>query len=69
MIAAMQAFGDKLTLETALKAMAPLAILGGSSVSEVVGNIVKGTKLEGLLTNGKGSDHTNDEDDARRSRR
>ncbi|MBI5138740.1 MAG: hypothetical protein HZA95_03000 [Candidatus Vogelbacteria bacterium] len=65
LIAAMQTFGDKLALKSALESMAPLAILGGKSVSDVVSNVLKGTKLDGLLTNGHSSER-DDSDDSRR---
>jgi len=54
LIEAMQGFGDKALLEKISANMAPLAILGGSSISDVVNRLLKGTKLDGLLAeNGK----------------
>lgn len=49
-IAALQAFGDKALAEKMAESMAPLAILGGKSVSEVLNNLLRGTKLEGLAS-------------------
>jgi major vault protein len=57
LVAALQAFGDKALAEKMAQSMAPLAILGGKSVSEVFGQLLKGTVLERVLepaaTNGK----------------
>ena len=50
LIAALQAFGDKALAERMAASMAPLAILGGRSVAEVFGQLVKGTVLEHVLT-------------------
>jgi major vault protein len=49
LIAALEAFGDKNLVAKAAEAMGPLAMLGGSSVAEVLNNLLKGTKLEGIL--------------------
>lgn len=54
MVAALQAFGNQFIAVEAAKAMSPLAILGGESVSDVLGKLLKGTALEGVLKNGKG---------------
>ena len=51
MIQALQAFGDKLAIDSACKSMAPLAILGGNSVADVVRNMFSGTSLGEVLTN------------------
>lgn len=48
-IAALQAFGDKALAERMAESMAPLAILGGKSVAEVLNQLLRGTKLEGLM--------------------
>lgn len=48
-IAALQAFGDKALAERMAESMAPLAILGGSSVADVLNNLLRGTKLENLM--------------------
>ena len=45
MVAALQSFSDKQVLDSACKSMAPLAILGGGSVAEVVQNMLGGTSL------------------------
>ena len=50
LVAAMQAFADKALAERMAESMAPLAILGGKSVAEVFGQLVKGTVLENVLT-------------------
>lgn len=55
-IAALQAFGDKALAERMAESMAPLAILGGRSVADVLNNLLRGTKLEGLMMTGNG-DH------------
>lgn len=43
MIAALQAFGDKYIAGEAVKAMSPLAILGGKSVADVTRSMLEGT--------------------------
>lgn len=45
-IAALEAFGQSMLTIEAGKAMAPLAILGGESVADVLHRLFKGTKLE-----------------------
>ena len=49
LIAALEAFGDKALVEKMAEAMAPLAILRNSGVTEVLGNLLKGTGLENVL--------------------
>lgn len=49
LIAAMQAFGDRALAEKMAESMAPLAILGGESVSEVLARLLRGTPLARLL--------------------
>ncbi|MCB9714452.1 MAG: hypothetical protein H6712_11370 [Myxococcales bacterium] len=49
LIAALQAFGDKALAEKMAQSMAPLAILGGQSVSEVLARLLRGTKLARVL--------------------
>jgi len=49
-IAALQAFGDKALAEKMAESMAPLAILGGKSVAEVLNQLLKGTKLENIIS-------------------
>jgi len=48
LIAALQAFGDAALTEKVASAMAPLAILGGTSVAEVINQLLSGTKLENV---------------------
>ncbi|MFA6315275.1 MAG: hypothetical protein WC648_02830 [Candidatus Paceibacterota bacterium] len=50
LIAALQAFGDKATVQKMAEAMAPMALLGGKSVAEILGNLLKGSGMEGLLS-------------------
>jgi major vault protein len=45
LIAALQAFGDNALVMKAAEAMAPLAILGGNSVGDVLSKLLSGTKL------------------------
>ena len=45
LIAALQHFGDNELVIKAAEAMAPLAILGGKNIGEVLGNLLSGTKL------------------------
>lgn len=56
LIAALQAFGDRALAERMAESMAPLAILGGESVSDVLARLLKGTKLARVL---EGADSTN----------
>ncbi len=49
LIAALQAFGDKALAERMAESMAPLAILGGSSVADVLSQLLGGTNLEHLV--------------------
>lgn len=49
LIAALQAFGDKALAEKMADSMAPLSIIGGKSLVEVFGNLLKGTQLEEVL--------------------
>ena len=49
LIAALQSFGDQAMVEKVAESMAPLAILGGDSVAEVLGKLLKGTVLEKAL--------------------
>ena len=49
LIVALQAFGDKDLIEKAAKAMAPLAILGGTSVVDVLNKFLEGTPLKDVL--------------------
>jgi major vault protein len=52
LVAALQAFGDRALAERMAQSMAPLAILGGESVAEVLGRLLQGTPLARLLTAG-----------------
>jgi len=51
LIAAIQSFSDKELASRMAESMAPLAILGGRSVSDVVANLLKGTGVEYVLKN------------------
>jgi len=55
LIAALQAFGDRALAERMAESMAPLAILGGESVSEVLARLLRGTKLAKVLEQNGGS--------------
>lgn len=50
LIAALQAFGDRALAERMAETMAPLAILGGESISEVFARLLKGTPLARYLS-------------------
>jgi len=56
-IAALQAFGDKALAERMAESMAPLAILGGKSVADVLNNLLRNTRLEGLMYKHLNGDH------------
>lgn len=49
LIAALQAFGDRALAEKMAETMAPLAIIGGKSLTDVFGQLLKGTPLEHLI--------------------
>ncbi|KIG17060.1 hypothetical protein DB30_03657 [Enhygromyxa salina] len=49
LIAALQAFGDRALAEKMAQSMAPLAILGGESVAQVLARLLEGTKLARVL--------------------
>jgi major vault protein len=49
LIAALSAFGERAMVETVAKSMAPLSILGGDNVIDVLRNLLKGTALEKQL--------------------
>jgi major vault protein len=50
LIAALQRFADMSLAEKMADSMAPMALLGGKSVAEVLGGLLKGTGLEKLVT-------------------
>lgn len=50
LVAALQAFGDKNLAEKMAQSMAPLAIMGGTSIAEVFSKLLKGTPLEAILS-------------------
>lgn len=54
LVAALQAFGDRALAERMAESMAPLAILGGESVRDVLARLLAGTKVANVLksTNG-----------------
>jgi len=54
LVAALQAFSDRALTERVAESMAPLAILGGGSVVEVLGRLLEGTSLARAL-DGNGS--------------
>jgi major vault protein len=49
-VASLQAFGSQIVATEAAKAMGPLAILGGESVADVLSKMLKGTALEGAVS-------------------
>ena len=49
LVAALQSFSDRALAEKMAESMAPLAILGGKSISEVFSQLLKGTSLESVL--------------------
>jgi cystathionine beta-lyase/cystathionine gamma-synthase len=49
LVAALTAFGDRALAEKMAQSMAPLAILGGESVAEVLARLLRGTKLAQVL--------------------
>lgn len=50
LVAALQAFSDRALTEKVAESMAPLAILGGESVAEVLARLLAGTPLAGALS-------------------
>lgn len=61
LIAALQSFSDKELAQKMADSMAPLAILGGKSIADVFGNLLKGTQLSNVLTGLKLPENTNNE--------
>ncbi len=49
LVAALQAFSDKALAERMAQSMAPLAILGGKSIADVLAQLLQGTVLEHVL--------------------
>jgi major vault protein len=49
LVAALQAFSDRALAERVAESMAPLAILGGESVADVLGRLLSGTALADVL--------------------
>ena len=49
LVAALRDFSDKALAGKMAESMAPLSILGGKSVAEVFGNLLRGTALEHVL--------------------
>jgi major vault protein len=50
LVAALQAFSDRALAERVAQSMAPLAILGGESVADVLGKLLSGTSLGDVLS-------------------
>lgn len=50
LVAALQAFSDRALAERVAESMAPLAILGGDSVADVLGRLLAGTTLADVLS-------------------
>lgn len=59
LVAALSAFGDKALIEKVSESMAPLAILGGNSVQDVLCKLLQGTNLAKHLVSTNGSASTN----------
>lgn len=58
MIAALDTFGHRVVAEKMVEAMAPMSLLGGSSVADIVGRVFAGTPLAKALTNGSSPEAT-----------
>lgn len=58
LIAALQSFSDKALAQKMADSMAPLAILGGKSIADVFGNLLKGTQLSNVLSSLKLPENT-----------
>ena len=58
LIAALQSFSDKALAQKMADSMAPLAILGGKSIADVFGNLLKGTQLSSVLSSLKLPENT-----------
>ena len=63
LIAALQAFGDQALAEKMAESMAPLAILGGESVVDVLARLLRGTKLANVLESAANDDGDRDGDE------
>ncbi|MFO0740195.1 MAG: hypothetical protein U0270_30120 [Labilithrix sp.] len=60
LIAALQAFGDRALAERMAESMAPLAILGGESVRDVLARLLAGTKVAAVLKSNGAAEHARD---------
>jgi hypothetical protein len=60
LVAAIQAFGDQHVVEKVAHAVAPLTLLGGESVVEVLSKIFMGTPVSALLTQFWNGTHARD---------
>jgi len=72
LVAALTALGDKLTLKEITQGIAPMAYLGGVSISDVLERVLDKTKLAGVLgkgSNGNGESPANVDKQARRTQR
>jgi major vault protein len=56
LVEALQGFTDKDVAARVGEALGPLTLLGGDSAAEILNNVLKGTKLEGVFGKGNGSD-------------
>lgn len=63
LVSALQSFGDRALVEKVAQSMAPLAILGGESVSDVLARLLRGTPLARALLSTSNED-TNGSNDA-----
>lgn len=50
LIDALQSFSDKDALARISESMAPLSILGGKSIADIINNMLQGTRFDGLLS-------------------
>ena len=58
LIAALQAFGDQKIAGDLAVALSPLAILGGGSIAEVIGNVLRGTAIGDVAVKALGAMNT-----------
>lgn len=63
LITALQAFGDRALAEKIAQSMAPLAILGGDRVAEVLAKLLRGAKLASVLELGEFGSEDEDADE------
>ena len=69
LVAALNAFGDKLTLKEITQSMAPMAYIGDTSIAGALQKVLAGTRLSGVLGATGNGDTRKEEKKVRRDKR